>query len=193
MLPALAGSVAAGIAVRCRLGLAEELLDELVAGTLDLIVSTVRPRPRGLYVEAWCDEEFLLVAAPAVIARLDAGLLAASPAKALQPLPLLGYSEDLPILRRWWRHVLGVAPPRRAALVVPELRGLRAAAIAGMGATVLPRYLCADDLAAGRLATVLETDDPPINTLYLAARTATRNEPHIAHAWRALVQHSHRW
>jgi DNA-binding transcriptional LysR family regulator len=186
VLPALAEAMAAGVAVRCRLGLADDLLSELVAGQLDLVVSTLRPRRRGLHVEPLCDEEFLLLAAPALIACLDPELLVTQPARALQALPLLAYAEDLPIVRRWWRHVLGVAPPGRAVLVVPDLRGLRAAAAAGAGATVLPRYLCADDLAAGRLAPVLDPDDAPINTLYLVARAAAYAQPHIALAWRAL-------
>ncbi len=123
VLAALADTIAAGVAVRCQLGLAEDLLRDLVSGQLDLVVSTVRPRRRDLHGEPLCDEEFLLVAAPAVMARLDADLLAAQPAKALQALPLLSYGEDLPIVRRWWRHELGVAPSGRAVLVVPDPRG----------------------------------------------------------------------
>ena len=40
---------------------------------------------------------------------------------------------------------------------------------------------------------VLDTDDPPINTLYLVARAACRTEPHIAHAWNALLLQSRLW
>jgi DNA-binding transcriptional LysR family regulator len=192
-LPALVDTVAAGVVVRCRLGLADDLLTELVTGQLDLVISTVRPRRRGLHSELLCDEEFLLLAAPSLVARLDPDLLAAQPAKALQSLPLLSYAEDLPIIRRWWRHMLGCAPTGRAAVIVPDLRGLRAAAAAGAGATVLPRYLCADHLAAGRLISVLDTDDPPINTLYLVTRAASRTEPHIAHAWNTLLRQSRLW
>lgn len=193
VLGALADTISAGVAVRCRLGLTDALLAELVAGQLDLVISTARPRRRGLNSEPLCDEEFLLVAAPSLLAELDAELLQAQPVKALQTLPLLAYAEDLPIVRRWWRHVLGVAPSGRAVLVVPDLRCLQAAAVAGAGVTVLPRYLCADDLAAGRLMSVLETEDSPINTLYLVTRTATAGEPHIALAWRALLTQARLW
>lgn len=193
VLPTLTDTLAAGMAVRTRLGLADDLLADLAHGRLDLVVSTVRPRRRSLHYEPLCDEEFLLVAAPTLVNDLDQQLLNEQPAKALHSLPLLAYAEELPIIRRWWRHVLGAAPPGRAALVVPDLRGLRAVAVAGAGATVLPRYLCSEDLANGRLVEILPTDDPPINTLYLAARTATRHTPHIAHAWAALQRHGHLW
>ncbi|MFC4071097.1 LysR family transcriptional regulator [Actinoplanes subglobosus] len=158
VLPALAGVIAGGTDVRVRLGLADDLLAELSDGRLDLVVSAIRPRRAGLHAEPLCDEEFVLVAAPGVdFSRL------------------LAYAEELPIIRRWWRHVLGVPPPRRAALVVPDLRALRAAAVAGVGATVLPRYLVEEELRSGALVDLMPTEDPPINTLYLATRTAARD------------------
>jgi DNA-binding transcriptional LysR family regulator len=193
VLPALADTMAAGVSVRVRLGVAAELLDRLVAGELDLVVSTVRPRRRGLRSAPLCDEEFVLVAAPAVVERLDRDLLADRPARALRALPLLAYAEELPIVRRWWRHVLRVPPPGRAVLVVPDLRGLQAAAAAGAGATVLPRYLCAGEIAAGRLVEVLPVDDPPINTIYHAARTAAGDDAALAHAWSALLLGGRLW
>ncbi|GAA1675221.1 LysR family transcriptional regulator [Fodinicola feengrottensis] len=189
-LPALAGTIAAGVAVRTSLGLADDLLADLADGRLDLVISTVRPRRRGLHYEPLCDEEFVLVAAPTVLCGLD---LAGNRTKALQGLPLLAYAEDLPIIRRWWRHVLGVPPTGRAVLVAPDLRALRAAAAAGIGVTVLPRYLCAEDLTAGRLVEILPTEDPPINTFYLASRTPARQDPHLAHAWDALLDAAKSW
>ncbi|MEU4428410.1 substrate-binding domain-containing protein, partial [Actinoplanes sp. NPDC024001] len=178
VLPALAGTIAAGVDVRVRLGLADDLLAELVAGRLDLVVSAIRPRRGGLHAEPLCDEEFVLVGTPGM-----------DPAIA----PLLAYAEELPIVRRWWRHVLGAPPPKRAILVVPDLRGLRSAAVAGIGMTVLPRYLVVDELRAGTLLDLHPTDDPPINTIYLATRAAARDEPHVAAARSALLMQGRLW
>jgi DNA-binding transcriptional LysR family regulator len=158
VLPALAGVIAGGTDVRVRLGLADDLLAELADGRLDLVVSAIRPRRAGLHAEPLCDEEFVLVAAPGV----DYGRL-------------MAYAEELPIIRRWWRHVFGTPPPKRAVLVVPDLRALRAAAVAGIGATVLPRYLVEEELRSGTLVDLMPTEDPPINTLYLATRAAARD------------------
>jgi len=193
VLPALAGTLAAGVAVRTRLGMADDLLAELAAGRLDLVVSTVRPRRAGLHAEPLCDEEFSLVAAPPVAGRLDLAARGADLAAALATVPLLAYAEDLPIVRRWWRHVLGTAPTARAVLVVPDLRGLLAAACAGLGATVLPRYLCGGELERGGLVDLHPTADPPINTLHLVTRAAAREQPHVDHAWAALVRQGRSW
>lgn len=193
VLPALVTLVAAGVAVRARLGPAQDLLVELAEGRTDLVISTIRPRRSGVRAEPLCDEEFVLVAAPEVAAGLDADLLRATPARALEPLPVLAYAEELPVVRRWWRHVLGAPPPARATVVVPDLRALHAAAAAGLGITVLPRYLCATDLADGRLVEVVPVEDAPINTLYLAARPATADAPHIALARRELRRQAQSW
>jgi DNA-binding transcriptional LysR family regulator len=168
VLPALAGLIAGGTDVRVRLGLADE--------RLDLVVSAIRPRRAGLRAEPLCDEEFVLVAAPGVDFS-----------------NLLSYAEELPIIRRWWRHVLGTPPPKRAVLVVPDLRALRAGAVAGIGATVLPRYLVEDELRTGALVDLMPTEDPPINTLYLATRAAAREDSGLAEARTALVAAARDW
>lgn len=161
-MPALAPSIASGLRLAVTPGLADDLLEQLRVGSLDLVVSAVRPRGRGLPASALCDEEFALVASPA---------LGVEPAaRPRLDHPLLAYAHDLPILRRYWRHVFGERLDREPDLVLPDLRALAAAAVAGAGVTVLPTYLIAAELAEGRLAVLRPTDDPPINTLYLVRR-----------------------
>lgn len=161
-MPALAPAIAAGLRVTVTTGLADDLLEKARIGSLDLVISAVRPRGRVLAASALCDEEFVLVAAPSLgIQPSDRPDLAR---------PLLAYAADLPILRRYWRHVFGERLIREPDLVIPDLRALAAATLAGAGITVLPTYLIADELADGRLSILRPTDDPPINTLFLARR-----------------------
>ncbi|MER5624455.1 LysR family transcriptional regulator [Streptosporangium sp. NPDC002544] len=163
VLPSLAAMVREGLRLRVTLGLPEQLLAALADGSLDLVISSVRPRKAGLRVEPLCDEEFVLVAAPGwSFGQLDGA-------------PLVAYAENLPILRRYWRTVFDTRLTRNPALVVPDLRGVLAAVAAGAGVTVLPRYLCAAELADGRLLALLEPELPPINTLFLASRAGTRH------------------
>nr|WP_201470904.1 LysR family transcriptional regulator [Microbacterium hydrocarbonoxydans] len=164
--PALASAVAEGLRLAVTTGLADELLDQLRVGSLDLVISAVRPRGRALPSTPLFDEEFALVAAAS---------LGIDPSPALSPdalaaVPLLAYDRDVPIVRRYWRHVFGIRLDREPALVFPDLRALAAAAVAGAGVTALPTYLIADELADGRLVDLRPTEDPPINTLYLVRR-----------------------
>ncbi|AVH54888.1 hypothetical protein C4B68_02715 [Streptomyces dengpaensis] len=178
VLPALAPLVTDGVQLRVTTGLTDQLLEELKAGRHDLVIATTRPRGRTLTAVPLMDEEFVLVAAPEWADRLAGGVTAEGP-RVLHTVPLITYAEDVPIVRRYWRHVFEQRLNCRAAVTMPDLRGVLAAVTAGAGFTVLPRYLCQDELASGALVTLHETDDPPINTAYLVQRPATPGNPHV--------------
>lgn len=167
VVPALARLVRDGLDVEVTTGLAPDLLSALGDGRLDLVVSSVRPAAGRLQASAFVDEEFLLVAAPSVAARVDEELLAADPARALAQLPLLSYAADLPIIRRYWLTEFEQRPSQRLALVLPDLRGLLRAVVAGAGASVLPRYLVDRPLLDGTVVRLHEPRLGPLNTLWL--------------------------
>ncbi|KHK97760.1 LysR family transcriptional regulator [Microbacterium mangrovi] len=150
---------AVGAPVLLEFGLAEDLLDSLVNGSLDIVVSAVRPRRRGITAVALYDEEFVLVASPAW-SEVD-----------LDDVPVVGYADDLPIVRRYWRSVFDRPPEGlRLAAVIPDLRAIRTLLLAGLGMSVLPAYLVADDLDEGTLVALDTPEVAPLNTVYLATR-----------------------
>ena len=150
-------------------GLATDLLTGLAAGHTDLVVSTVFPRLRGVVSVPLVDEEFVLVAAP----RWRDALPGAGPATAeeLRSVPLVAYSDDLAIVRRFWRTVFD-RPPTGLRLVatIPNLQSIATAVGAGMGMSVLPSYLIEPELCRGTLVPLLEPEIPPLNTLHLVTR-----------------------
>ena len=149
----------ANVPVRFVFGLADDLLDQLADRTLDLVVSAVPPRRKGIAAAPIYDEEFVLVAAPAWSET------------EVDPVPVVAYAENLPIIRRYWRSVFDRVPDQlRTVAVIPDLRGIRAALIAGVGMSVLPSYLVADDLASGALVALDTPEVAPLNTLFLASR-----------------------
>ncbi|WP_330232681.1 LysR family transcriptional regulator [Nocardia sp. NBC_00508] len=191
-LPALAPLVARGVRLVVGAGLSDELLGALRAGQFDVVVSAVRPRGRTVIAEPLFDEEFVLVAAPSVAARIDTGVLRAEAPAALSGFPLLSYAPDLPILRRYWRHVFGIRLTAEAAVVVADLRAVTAAVAAGAGISVLPRYLCAAELDSGALVPLLEPDDPPINTVFLVRRPGSP-APHVELVYQRLITAARQW
>ncbi|MFB7947085.1 LysR family transcriptional regulator [Kitasatospora phosalacinea] len=221
VLPALAPLVAAGVRLRIATGLTDPLLDELRSGRHDLVVSTRRPTGRALTAVPLADEEFVLLSAPdwadrPTVADLAEGAPAegvptegvptegaptegtpaadaAELAGVLPRLPLVSYAEDLPIVRRYWRHVFGRRLHARAAVTVPDLRAVRAAVVAGAGWSVLPGYLCRDELASGALVPLLSPDDPPINTAYLVHRPEAAPNPHLAAVREHLLTAARHW
>ncbi|MCD0483687.1 LysR family transcriptional regulator [Streptacidiphilus sp. ASG 303] len=193
VLPALAPLVDRGLRLRVSVGLADDLLAGLVAGRHDLVVSSVRPRVRGVAAEPLADEEFVLVASPGTAARIGADRVASEGAAALRGVPLVAYAEDLPIVRRYWRGVFGSRPAGAAAVVVPDLRGVLAAVAAGAGVSVLPRYLCAEGLARGEVVALLDPPEPPINTLHLARRAGGGHPPLLAAVGDRLREAAREW
>lgn len=116
-----------------------------------------------------------VVASPALLAGSDAP---AEPAD-LAALPLLALSVLAQPLQ--WRFSADGEPdqsPRlQARLSFNTASALRSAALAGGGFTMLPDYLVADDLAAGRLVRLLPRWRLPeggIHALYPAARQPPR-------------------
>ncbi|MFJ9817667.1 LysR family transcriptional regulator [Streptomyces sp. NPDC101151] len=192
VLPALAPLVTEGVRLRVATGLTEPLLDELRAGRHDLVIATTRPRGRTLDAVPLSDEEFVLVAAPVWAEPLTDRLPTEGPA-ALHSVPLISYADDLPIARRYWRHVFGRRLSCTAAVTVPDLRGVVAAVAAGAGFGVLPRYLCEDLLASGALVALLEPQDPPINTGFLVQRPGASDNPAVARVREFLLRSARTW
>ncbi|MBM7170282.1 LysR family transcriptional regulator [Streptomyces sp. G44] len=181
VLPGLAPLVERGVRLRITTGLTDDLLDELRAGRHDLVVATARPRGRALTWVPLADEEFVLVTAASWAERIGgAERLAELGPAALRGVPLVAYAEDVPIVRRYWRHVFGKRLVCEPAVTMPDLRAVKAAVAGGAGFSVLPRYLCLDELASGSLVLLHDPEDPPINTGYLVQRPGSSDNPHVA-------------
>jgi DNA-binding transcriptional LysR family regulator len=172
-------------ALRVTFGMPDELLDALVKGGLDLVISGARPRLRGVTAEPLYVEELTVVAAPRWYYPDTSGVLGDA--------PWVAYAADLPLIRRYWQTVYRTAPPGNAVVVVPDLRAVLAATLAGAGATVLPRYLCEHELATGALRELISRGELPTNTIYLAVRTGALTEPHIAKARELLMESAAYW
>lgn len=193
-LPALAPLVEKGVRLRVTTGLTDRLMDELRAGRHDLVIATARPRGRSLSSVPLADEEFVLVASASWAERIGGpARIAADGPGVLHGVPLVTYAEDLPIARRYWRHVFGKRLTCEASVTVPDLRGVLATVIAGAGFSVLPRYLCRDALAAGALVLLHDPQDAPINTGFLVQRPGSADNPHVALVRDHLVQSARAW
>jgi DNA-binding transcriptional LysR family regulator len=175
VVPALASLSVNGISLEFTLGLAQPLIESLARGGLDLVIASVRPAHPAVRYRGLVDEEFVLVGAPSLAASIDPQRMGDDPAKALAHLSLVVYDSDLSIVRRYWRSQFGRRPANAVSIVVPDLRGILAAVVAGAGISALPRYLADPALAAGQIEFLHRPVESTINTLHLAvsARGAT--------------------
>jgi DNA-binding transcriptional LysR family regulator len=111
----------------------------------------------------------------------------------LADLPWLSYGPNLPIVRRYFRHVFGSEPPREAAQIIPDLRAIVKACVAGTGISVLPHYLCASSLHAGSLVVLHTPTEPPDNDIFLAWNRVAVNQPRIAFVREQLLKAAQSW
>ncbi|MFC0105255.1 LysR family transcriptional regulator [Kibdelosporangium aridum subsp. largum] len=170
IMPTVAPLTARGLRLQVTLGLAEDLLAALHDDQLDIVVSAVRPKRKGLVTTTFVDEEFILVGPPPLARTINADRLADDPVKALAHLPLVAYDENLPIIRRYWRSEFGRRPPNATSITVPDLRAVLAAVIAGAGVSVLPRYIAEPALTAGSVEILHQAQVQPLNTAFLVTR-----------------------
>ena len=174
------------MAFRFQLGVLDELLGPLEAGELDLAIATRRVPRRGIAYQELYREEFVLVGGAAWTSRL-----AYSRQRLLEAIlaaPVLAYDAELPIIRRYFRMVFGVQAERKAAVVMPDLRSLMLAAVAGLGISVLPRYLCERALEAGQLVQLHDPEKAIANIIYLAWNRQALRTARIAYACDALLK-----
>ncbi|ORT57739.1 LysR family transcriptional regulator [Streptomyces sp. CB03238] len=194
VLPALTPLVSQGLAVRTSLvSAAEEVLDGLAAGHHDLAIATARPRGGLLTATPLCDEEHVLVASPRWAARLAPGVLLRKGAVVLEQLPVVEVHESLPFVARYWAAVFESKPAAAATVIAPDLRAVLESAASGAGLAVLPRYLCEDALAGGRLVALLDPPVPPLRTYFVVVRAGTLSLPHIARAHESLLRAATDW
>lgn len=170
VLPAVADLIVDGLRLQVSLGLTDDLLAGLADGAFDLVVATRRPRSQALVAVPLMDEEFALVGAPPWVERVSSAEIDAAGPEALDDIPIIAYADTLPIIRRYWRTVFGCRPDVSAQVTVPDLRAVLAAVRCGAGISVLPTYLCADEIAGGELAVLHDVEIPPLNTLFLVSR-----------------------
>lgn len=93
-------------------------------------------------------EKFVLVGAPMWARQVPSRVIDAGGAGALTGVPLIAYSEEAPVIGRYWREVFDADVPE-PQILVPDLRAVIAATVAGVGVTAAPLYLRMTSPAGG--------------------------------------------
>ncbi len=156
---------------RIQFGLASELIDRLSSGQLDVVIATQKIGKSGLEYQLIAAEKFWLVAPPGMLMP-SKSLVSQNDLASLEQWivtqPLIAYSEELPIIRRFWRVVFGCRLDITPKFVIPDLCQIRSAVAAGLGFSVLPDYLCAEMVSIDRLNLILNPEKAVENQLWLA-------------------------
>ncbi|MFD4482980.1 LysR family transcriptional regulator [Streptomyces sp. NPDC058471] len=182
-----------GMGISVSLDTSSSLLEDLKNGVVDMAISAIQPRCRGIESTPLNDEDLLLVASPDVADNLPAGMLEVDGNRALEKLPMVTNGESEPITRHYWQTVFDTTPPSNPALVVSDMRAVLSAAVASVGIAVLPSYLCTEEISRNKLVVLMEPEVPPIATYHLATRSGTLSDPAVARLHDHLVSTAKEW
>ncbi|MFC0435218.1 LysR family transcriptional regulator [Kutzneria buriramensis] len=176
VVPRMPPLLAEGLTVRCRVGLSPDLVNAVLRDEIDVALLTkIEGVPtRRMYLVPLLEERFLLVG--------PAGEEPYAPGRERR---FVGYTEDMPMARRYFRECWAVRPPT-PALIVNDFRAVVAAVIAGAGLTVVPHYLVEEHIAAGRLAVLHEPPQPVVNSVHIGTRRGREHLPRIRAVFGAL-------
>jgi DNA-binding transcriptional LysR family regulator len=167
------------VRVNARFAPDADLLALLDEAELDVVVTAATPSRRSADFAKVGDRRFVLVTSPD--RRPPPRTTVRTLPRWLVDQPWLSYSAELPITRRFWQQHLGRRFTAELRLVAPDLRAVLAAVEAGMGVSLLPEFVCADALAAGRVVEVVPVADRvPAEPFFVGVRTAEAARPEVA-------------
>lgn len=171
VLPALAPLMDEGLVVRCRTGLSADLVAALLANELDVaVVTKIEGLPtKQLHLVHGDEEGFVLIG--------RSGQEPYAPGRGDRRFA--GYSEDMPMARRYFRECWGLTPPE-PAVTVPDMRAVVSLVASSSLISVVPRYLAQGRLRSGELVVLHDPETPVLNPIYFATRRGRQHLPHIA-------------
>lgn len=174
----------AGLRIHIEAARRDEIVAALLKDQHDLGLGGDPIEDRRLRSAKIHEEPLFAVAAPAVVDRI---LAPGDLARGLAAEPVLAYNLERPLLDSWLSAnaiPLRVPPP---ALTGQDLRFLRAMLERGFGWTVLPGYLCAEQIGRGRLREIPPPIARPKQSYYLSWTPNTLRHPRVSAVHRTLI------
>jgi DNA-binding transcriptional LysR family regulator len=176
-----------GPAIVASFGTDGEIIDLLERGELDVAVTSTTPARRSIASTPIDTKRFVLVAPPemkptpplASIEHLASWLVGK---------PWVAYSAELPMTRRFWQSGLGRPFAADLRLIAPDLRAVVAAVECGHGVSLLPTFVCGEELARGSIAEVFPVSDTlPSEPWFVCTRVGDLSRDHIGAFTRRLA------
>lgn len=157
----------AGLEVRMRTGNKDSLYKMLLSDAVDLAFTASTPDDPRLDSQQIGTEFLMAVTHPT---KAAAGINA----------PFLAYDLDLPLVRNWLQANGFSLAERAPAVTVPDLRVLKALVLSGTGWTILPDYLCSNDVETGKLIEITTAKARPSNGFHLVWPKGALRHPRVS-------------
>lgn len=160
-----------------------QMIHDLDKGLLDLIITPQRSDDKNLEYKAFSQERIVLVAGSKSNIKPLKNLLkngkTEEAAGWLKQQLWYSTAADMEHLRKFWqvnfRHHIDFKPN----YIVPNISSIVRCLSGGEGFSVVPDFLCREEIASGRLLLVWEGNHVLENTLYFGTRKKTMYEKEI--------------
>ncbi|WP_435235650.1 LysR family transcriptional regulator [Psychromonas sp. PT13] len=175
----------AGIRVRMHTGDGPFVNNMLIEGHCDLGISAHPVVDNRLKSEKIMTTRALPVASPVVAQRI---IESPSLADALSTEPMLAYNLELSLIDNWITKNKLQGKPLIPAVISQDLRAQRKLLIKGFGWSVIPEFLCTDQLANNQLVQLPSPLGTPELHYYLIWAPSALRQVRVAHARQTLLQ-----
>jgi DNA-binding transcriptional LysR family regulator len=176
-----------GPAVVASFGSDDEIVERLERGELDVAVTSSTPARRSITSTPIDTKRFVLVAPPPMIPSPHLASIEQL-ASWLVAKPWVAYSAELPMTRRFWQSVLGRPFAADLRLVAPDLRAVVNAVEQGNGISLLPTFVCTEELAGGTIHELFPVADiVPTESWFACTRIGDVGRDHIGAFTRRLA------
>ncbi|MEL7004018.1 MAG: LysR family transcriptional regulator [Bacteroidota bacterium] len=170
--------------VRIELEMAKSLLDSVEKGKLDMAISVINPRGYDVEVIPFFEEELLLVGNSKIDLSLFQEMIDDQRYDEaedwLNSKIWYVYSGNLTLIRRFWRNNFGRRPSMVPKFIIPNLNIIKRCLMYSdkEAVSLIPNYLCKDELMGDRLKTIWKGDKRTSNELFfvLYKRSPYKNE-----------------
>ncbi|RQP10137.1 MAG: LysR family transcriptional regulator [Parapedobacter sp.] len=154
-----------------------QMQHDLDTGLLDLIITPQKGNQKNLQYVPFSKEHIILVAGgntdtAAVEALLEDGRLA-DVAEFLRHQLWYSTAADMEQLKSFWLTNFGEHPDFRPNYIVPNICSIIRCLSGGTGFSIIPEFLCREEMEAGRIKWVWSGTVPVENTLYFGTRKKT--------------------
>ncbi|WP_353128016.1 LysR family transcriptional regulator [Parapedobacter pyrenivorans] len=154
-----------------------QMQHDLDTGLLDLIITPQKGNQKNLQYVPFSKERIILVAGnhtdtAAVEALLEDGRLA-EVAEFLRHQLWYSTAADMEYLKNFWLKNFGEHPDFRPNYIVPNICSIIRCLSGGTGFSIIPEFLCREEMEAGHMKWIWSGAVPVENTLYFGTRKKT--------------------
>lgn len=176
-----------GPAIVATFGSDDEIIDLLERGELDVAVTSTTPARRSITSAPIGTKRFVLVAPPDMIPTPRLGSIDQL-SSWLVGKRWVAYSAELPMTRRFWQSGLGRPFAADLRLIAPDLRAVVRAVECGHGISLLPTFVCTEELAGGSIVELFPAPDSlPEEPWFACTRVGDLGRDHLGTFTRRLA------